>query len=143
MRIFMTMILSTIIGLVTLSIRIATILLQAGMGLKITLIVTQRQDHQYQHHAYQLSHMFMQDQVYLDSHGVREKEMVETPSLVFELMEHIKVQLQQIDCKGVPKRIIKQYSKNTLTKFLQAELMDPSQAALRMVRHFEMKRNET
>jgi hypothetical protein len=102
MRIFMTMILSTIIGLVTLSIRIATILLQAGMGLKITLIVTQRQDHQYQHHAYQLSHMFMQDQVYLDSHGVREKEMVETPSLVFELMEHIKVQLQQIVLQGRP-----------------------------------------
>jgi hypothetical protein len=50
--------------------------------------------------AHQLSHMSMQDQVYLDSHGVREKEVVETPLLVFESMEHMKVQLQQLVLHG-------------------------------------------
>jgi hypothetical protein len=47
----------------------------------------------------------------------------------------------------VPKPIIQQYSKirfiatnrTHLTNFLRAELMDPNQAALRMVRHFETK----
>jgi hypothetical protein len=90
--------------------------------------------------AHQLSHMSMQDQVYLDSHGVREKEMVETPSLVFELMEHMKVQLQQFVLQGRAQAYHQAIQQDTLTKFLQAELMDPSQAALRMVRHFETKR---
>jgi hypothetical protein len=74
--------------------------------------------------------------------------VVETPLLVFESMEHMKVQLQQLVLQGRAQAYHQAIQQNpfychkpdTLTKFLRAELMDPSQAALCMVRHFETKR---
>jgi hypothetical protein len=63
-------------------------------------------------------------------------------------MEHMKVQLQQLVLQGRAQAYHQAIQQNpfychkpdTLTKFLRAELMDPSQAAIRMVRHFETKR---
>jgi hypothetical protein len=61
--------------------------------------------------AHQLSHMSMQGQIYLDSYGVREKEVVEAPLPVFESMEHKKVQLQQLLLQGRAQPGHKHYSK--------------------------------
>jgi hypothetical protein len=80
--------------------------------------------------AHQLSHMSMQDQVYLDSHGVREKEVVETPLLVFESMEHMKVQLQQFVLQGRAQAYHQAIQQNpfychkpdTLTKFVTGRI---------------------
>jgi hypothetical protein len=74
----------------------------------------------------------MQDQVLLDSHGVREKGVVKTPLLVFESMEHMKVQLQQLVLQGRAQAYHQALQKNPfychkpdrLTKFLRAELID-------------------
>jgi hypothetical protein len=73
--------------------------------------------------------------------------VVKTPLLVFESMEHMKVQIQQLVLHGRAQAYHKAIQQNPfychkpdrLTKCLRAELMDPCQAAVGMVRHLETK----
>ncbi|KAG7338204.1 hypothetical protein IV203_025116 [Nitzschia inconspicua] len=99
--------------------------------------------------AQQMSKMSVQEreQVYCDLHGVRE-ELNETPVLVFQSMERMKDHLQKLVSQGRASAYHQAVQQNAhychkpdnLTKFLRAESMDPIQAALRMARHYDSKR---
>jgi hypothetical protein len=98
--------------------------------------------------AQQLSRLTMREreQVYYDLHGVRD-EAPETPMLLYEAVEKMKQQLQQVVAQGAAvayEQAVQQnpfYCHKTgfLTKFLRAESLDPSQAALRIARYFDNK----
>ncbi|KAL3904854.1 MAG: hypothetical protein SGILL_009908 [Bacillariaceae sp.] len=98
--------------------------------------------------AQQLSQLSMQERekVYFDLHGVRD-EFPETPMMLYEAMENMKQHLQDMMTQGAAPAYEQAMQQNPfychkpgfLTKFLRAESLDPSLAAVRMARYFDDK----